>query len=145
MVAISSYLTWVLHHIRGIVDLGLNNSNTWYTVAMAQLQMLSRTQRLQGVWPCLKPRLWLTLFLAVTFFLLCPLWAYLSLCNLDNHQDAGQSCFLYSFVFNMPVSLPSAAILLVILASIGVITVYRQSPVFRTFLSCFLARAPPLS
>jgi hypothetical protein len=98
-----------------------------------------------GGFACLTPRRCLILFLAVTFFLLCPLWAYLSLCSMDAHHGAGQSCFLYSFVFNMPVSLVAPALLLVILASLGVITDYRAPPVFRSLFSRFLARAPPLS
>jgi hypothetical protein len=97
------------------------------------------------VFACLTPRLCLILFLAVTFFLLCPLWAYLSLCSMDAHHGAGQSCFLYSFVFNMPVSLVTPTLLLVMLASFGMIMDYRAPPAFRILLSQFLARAPPLS
>jgi hypothetical protein len=89
-------------------------------------------------------RLCLILFLAVTFFLLCPLWAYLSLCSLSAHYESGQGCFLYSFVFNMPASLASPAILLFILASFGYIAVYRHPLIFPTPFSQFLARAPPL-
>ena len=95
--------------------------------------------------PCLRPKRCLILFLAVTFFLLCPLWAYLSLCSMDAHRDTGQNCFLYSFVFNMPVSLVPPALVLFILASFGVITWYRAPPVFSTPLARFPARAPPLS
>ncbi len=91
-----------------------------------------------------KLRVCLILFLAVTFFLLCPLWAYLSLCSLSAHHESRQGCFLYSFVFNMPASLSSPAILLVILASFGFIAVYRHPLVFPTPFSRFLARAPPL-
>jgi hypothetical protein len=90
-------------------------------------------------------RLALILFLAATFFLLCPLWAYLSLCSMDAHHDTGQSCFLYSFIFNMPVSLVTPALLLIILASLGLVTVYWQPFVFHTLFCRFLARAPPLS
>jgi hypothetical protein len=67
--------------------------------------MISQAHALRGRFPSLKPRLCLILFLVATFFLLCPLWAYLSLCSLSAQHEAGQSCFLYSFVFNMPVSL----------------------------------------
>jgi hypothetical protein len=98
----------------------------------------------RGFFTAPKLRLCLILFLAVTFFLLCPLWAYLSLCSLSAHPESGQSCFLYSFVFNMPASLASPAILLVILASFGCIAVYRHPLVFPTPFSQFLARAPPL-
>jgi hypothetical protein len=91
-----------------------------------------------------KLRLCLILFLAVTFFLLCPLWAYLSLCSLSAHPESGQGCFLYSLVFNMPVALSSPAVLLVILASFRCISVYRHPLVFPTPFSQFLARAPPL-
>jgi len=98
----------------------------------------------RGFFTAPKLRLCLILFLAVTFFLLCPLWAYLSLCSLSAHPESGQGCFLYSFVFNMPVSLSSPAILLVILASFGFIAVYRHPLVFPIPFSQFLARAPPL-
>jgi hypothetical protein len=94
---------------------------------------------------CPTPKLCLILFLAATFFLLCPLWSYLALCSMDAHHDAGQSCFLYSFVFNMPVSLVTPAFLLIILASFGVIAAWWQSPVFHTSIYPVLARAPPLS
>jgi hypothetical protein len=104
-----------------------------------------RARRPWRAFACPTRRLCLILFLAATFFLLCPLWAYLSLCSLDAHHNAGQSCFLYSFVFNMPVSLVTPALLLVMLASFGVITDYRPPPAFRSPYSCFLARAPPLS
>ena len=97
------------------------------------------------VFTCPTPRLCLILFLAATFFLLCPLWAYLSLCSMDAHHDTGQSCFLYSFVFNMPVSLVTPTLLLVMLVSFGVIRDYRAPPAFRSSFSRFLARAPPLS
>ena len=99
---------------------------------------------LRGLFARLKPGGHLALFLALTFFLFCPLWAYLSLCGLSASHESG-SCFLYSFVFNMPVSLPHLAILLVILASLGLITDCRQSPVFRAPIYRPLARAPPLS
>jgi hypothetical protein len=98
-----------------------------------------------GVFSCLTPRLCLILFLAATFFLLCPLWAYLSFCSMDAHHHAGQSCFLYSFVFNMPVALVTPALLIVILASFGVIRDYRAPPAFCCSFLRFLARAPPLS
>jgi hypothetical protein len=104
-----------------------------------------RARRPWQVFGCRTPRLCLILFLAATFFLLCPLWAYFSLCSLDAHHDAGQSCFLYSFVFNMPVSLVTPALLLVMLASFGVIADYRPPPPFRSACSRFFARAPPLS
>ena len=97
------------------------------------------------IFACQTPRHSLILFLAATFFLLCPLWAYLSLCSMDAHHDTGQSCFLYSFVFNMPVSLVTPALLVIILTSLGLITVYWQPLVFHTLFSRFLARAPPLS
>ena len=93
------------------------------------------------VFACLTPSLCLILFLAVTFFLLCPLWAYVSLCSLDAHHGAGQSCFLYSFVFNMPVSLVAPALLLVILASLGVITDYRAPLPFAAYYHAS-SRAP---
>ena len=97
------------------------------------------------IFACQTPKLSLILFLAATFFLLCPLWAYLSLCSMDAHHDTGQSCFLYSIVFNMPVSLVTPALLLIILTSLGLITVQWQPLVFHTPFSRFLARAPPLS
>jgi hypothetical protein len=97
------------------------------------------------IFACQTPRLSLILFLTATFFLLCPLWAYLSLCSMDAHHDTGQSCFLYSFVFNMPVSLVTPAFLLIILASFGVIAAWWKSPVFHTSIYPVLARAPPLS
>jgi hypothetical protein len=105
----------------------------------------SRARRPGRVFACRTPRLCLILFLTATFFLLCPLWAYLSLCSMDAHHDAGQSCFLYSFVFNMPVSLVTPTLLLVMLASFGVIRDYRAPPAFRSPFSRFLARPPPLS
>jgi len=107
--------------------------------------MSSQAHALRGLIPCLKPRLGLILFLAFAFFLFCPLWAYLSFCGLGVPLDASQGCFLYSFVFNMPMSLPTPAISLVILASLRLITDYRQPHVFRAPLYGVLARAPPLS
>jgi hypothetical protein len=104
-----------------------------------------RARLRRRIFACKTPRLSLILFLAATFFLLCPLWAYLSLCSMDAHHDTGQSCFLYSIVFNMPVSLAAPALLLIILTSLGLITVYWQPLVFHTPFSRFLARAPPLS
>jgi hypothetical protein len=104
-----------------------------------------RARLRRRIFACQTPRLSLILFLAATFFLLCPLWAYLSLCSMDAHHDTGQSCFLYSIVFNMPVSLATPALLLIILTSLGLITVYWQPLVFHTPFSRFLARAPPLS
>jgi hypothetical protein len=114
-------------------------------LAALQRYVLSPEQTIKSVPFRLKLRFRLILFLVATFFLLCPLWAYLSLCGMDAHHDAGQSCFLYSFVFNMPVSLASPIILPVILAPFGFITIYRQPLVFCTTPSRFLARAPPLS
>jgi hypothetical protein len=103
-----------------------------------------RARRPWQAFACPTPKLCLILFLAATFFLLCPLWAYLSLCSMDVHHDTGQSCFLYSFVFNMPVFLVTPALLLIILASFGVIAAWWQSPVFHTSIYPVLARAPPL-
>jgi hypothetical protein len=102
-------------------------------------------QRLQALFLYQKPKHCLIFFLALAFFLLCPLWAYLSLCSLSAHHEAGPSCFLYSLVFNMPVSLASPAILPVTLAAVGLVTVYRQPLVFHTLCSRPLARAPPLA
>jgi hypothetical protein len=90
-------------------------------------------------------RLSLILFLTLTFFLFCPLWAYLSLCSMSVHHDARPDCFLYSFIFNMPMSLPPPALLLVVLASFGVIAAWWQSPVSHTSIYPVRARAPPLS
>jgi hypothetical protein len=114
------------------------------TPAVPPSHMGYRVHTPRGFFTAPKLRLCLILFLAVTFFLLCPLWAYLSMCSLSAHPESGQSCFLYSFVFNMPASLSSPAILLVILASFGFITVYRHPLVFPTPFAQFLARAPPL-
>jgi hypothetical protein len=114
-------------------------------LAAAQLYVRSPEQTIKSVSSRLKLRFSLILFLVATFFLLCPLWAYLSLCGMDAHHNAGQSCFLYSFVFNMPVSLPNPIVLLVMLGSFGFIVVCRPPPAFRTSLYRILARAPPLS
>ena len=113
-------------------------------LALRHSQIICRARTLQGLSPRLKARGYLVLFLALTFFLFCPLWAYLSICGLNAHQDAGRGCFLYSFVFNMPVSLPQLAIALVFLASLGLIADARSSPVFSTPIYRGLARAPPL-
>jgi hypothetical protein len=112
------------------------------TVPPSRLGYQAHTPR--GFFTAPKLRLCLILFLAVTFFLLCPLWAYLSLCSLSAHPESGQSCFLYSLVFNMPASLVSPAVLLVIPASCGFIAFYRHPLVFPTPSFQFLARAPPL-
>jgi len=113
---------------------------------MPQSKITRRAEARLGFIPRLKPRGYLVLFLALTFFLFCPLWGYLSICGLSASHDAGHGgCFLYSFVFNMPVSLPPLAILPVILASVGLITDHRQLPIFRAPIYRVLARAPPLS
>lgn len=93
--------------------------------------------------PRLKPKGHLALFLALTFFLFCPLWAYLSVCGMSASSESS-SCFLYSFVFNMPVSLPHLAIVLAFLASLRLIADARPSPVFGPLIYRVLARAPPL-
>ena len=100
---------------------------------------------LRGFLSHLKPKSCLVLFLALTFFLLCPLWAYLSICGLGAHDNGAQGCFLYNFVFNMPVSLPPMALFLIILASFRLIADGRHLPIFCAPLSGVLARAPPLS
>lgn len=100
---------------------------------------------LRGLIPCLKPKLGLVLFLAFTFFLLCPLWAYLSFCGIGAYRDASQDCFLYNAVFNMPMSLPTPAIPLFIMASFLVIARGRPFPVFGAPRYRILTRAPPLS
>jgi hypothetical protein len=112
---------------------------------MAQSHMSSRKQALRGVLPSLKPRLYLILFLAFVFFLICPLWAYLSFCGPGACSDVGPECFLYNAVFNMPISLPMLAVLLVILAYSLLSVISPQSPVFCAPIDCILARAPPLS
>jgi hypothetical protein len=108
-------------------------------------QVIDREHPCQGKFSRPPLRLSLILFLALTFFLFCPLWAYLSLCGMGMPHDARPDCFLYSFIFNMPVSLPTPAILLVVLASFGVIAAWWQSPVSHTSIYPVLARAPPLS
>ena len=115
------------------------------SLIVPQAPAICRKPALRGLIPRLKPRGCLILFLALTFFLFCPLWAYLSICGLSAHDNARQGCFLYSFVFNMPVSLPPLAILLVILASVWLIADCRQARVFRAPIYRVLARAPPLS
>ena len=110
-----------------------------------QAAAIRRAPLRRRIFGCQTPRLALILLLAATFFLLCPLWAYLALCSMDAHHDTGQSCFLNSFVFNMPVSLVTPAFLLIILTSLGLIAFYCQPLVFHTPFSRFLARAPPLS
>ena len=94
--------------------------------------------------PRLKPKTCLIFFLVLTFFLFCPVWAYLSICGLSAHDHGSQGCFLFSFVFNMPVALPPLAFLLSILASSQLIAEGLYLPIFREPLSRVLARAPPL-
>ena len=106
---------------------------------------IGRELMLGGILRRLQPSPCLILFLALTFLLLCPLWAYFSICGLGMPDNGGQGCFLYSFVFDMPVWLPPLAILLIILASLWLIAAARQSPVFRAVSYSVLARAPPLS
>ena len=112
---------------------------------MAQSRISSRKQTLRGLLPGLRPRLYLILFLAFVFSLICPLWAYLSFCGPGACSDVGPDCFLYNAVFNMPMSLPIPAVLLVVLVSSLLIAIYPQSPVFRVPINHILARAPPLS
>jgi hypothetical protein len=111
---------------------------------MAQSRMSSRKQALRELLPSLKPRLYLILFLVFAFFLICPLWAYLSFCGPGACSGVVQDRFLYNIVFNMPMSLPMSAVLLVILVSSLLIAIYPQSPVFRIPIDRILARAPPL-
>jgi hypothetical protein len=112
---------------------------------MAQSRMSSRKQALRGVLPSLKPRLYPILLLAFVFFLICPLWAYLSFCGLGACSHVGPDCSLHNAVFNIPMSLPIPAALLVILVSSLLSAIYPQSPVFRVPINRILARAPPLS
>ena len=112
---------------------------------MPQSKITRRAEARLGFIPRLKPRGYLVLFLALTFFLFCPLWGYLSICGLSASHDAGHGgCFLYSFVFNMPASLPHLAIVLAFLASLRLIADARPSPVFGPLIYRVLARAPPL-
>jgi hypothetical protein len=108
-------------------------------------QVIDHEHPCQGIFSRPQLRLSLILFLALTFFLFCPLWAYIGLCGMGMHHDARPDCFLYSFIFNMPVSLPPPAILLVILTLFGVIAAWWQSLVFHPSIYPVLARAPPLS
>jgi hypothetical protein len=110
-----------------------------------QSHVIYREHPCKGIFSRPQLRLSLILFLALTFFLFCPLWAYLSLCGMSMHHDARPDCFLYSFIFNMPMSVPPPAILLVVLTSFGVLAAWWQSPVFQTSIYPVLARAPPLS
>lgn len=111
---------------------------------MPPLQAILRGHTLRDFVPRMKPRGQLALFLTLTFFLFCPLWAYLSVCGMHGSDDAGRDCFLYSFVFNMPVSLPYLAVVLAVLAALGLIADARQFPVFGPPIYRVLARAPPL-
>jgi len=112
--------------------------------ATPPLQAIPRVHTLRDFVPRMKTRGYLALFLALSFFLFCPLWAYLSVCGPSAPDHAGGNCFLYSFVFNMPASLPYLAIVLALLAALRLIADARQSPVFRPPLYRVLARAPPL-
>jgi hypothetical protein len=111
--------------------------------ATPPFQTIPRGHRLRDFIPRLKSRGHLALFLVLTFFLFCPLWAYLSLCALSMPPESS-SCFLYSFVFNMPASLPHLAIALALLASHGFIQDARRSPLYGPAIYRVLARAPPL-
>ena len=113
--------------------------------ATPQLHVIDREHPGKGIFSRPQLRLSLILFLALTFFLFCPLWAYIGLCGMGMHDDARPDCFLYSFIFNMPVSLPPPAILLVVLTLFGVIAAWWQSLVFHPSIYPVLARAPPLS
>lgn len=114
-------------------------------VAMPQSKITRRAEALVGFIPRLKPKGYLVLFLTLTFFLFCPLWTYLSVCGMHWSDDVGQECFLYSFVFNMLLSLPALAALLVTLVFFQFIADDRQSPIFHVPTSWVFARAPPLS
>lgn len=117
------------------------------TPLMPQSQMGHTSRRAlapQEAFPSLKLRLCVVQVLALTFFVLCPMWASLSLHALSAHQHVSQSCLPYNSLCTMPVSLPMLTILLVILMSLGFLADCQQSHVFRASISGVLARAPPL-
>jgi hypothetical protein len=114
-------------------------------LAVVPSRLNGRDHTLRGLCPRLQPRLYLIFLLALTFFLLCPLWAYVSLCGLGLSCQTGEDCSIYNFVFNMPVLLPTLTISLVILASVRVIAVCQPPHLVRGPIYRVLARAPPLS
>jgi hypothetical protein len=121
-------------------DLGLSRMNGH---AVSHFQLMGMSPRRRGAFPYFMPSLWLILLLALTFFLLCPLWGYLSFCSLSASHNASQGCSLYNFLFNMPTSVPMPATLLVILVPFGTVVLCRQPRMFQTSLYRLLPRAPP--
>src|SRR6266511_5857440 len=108
--------------------------------ATPQSHVIDREHTCKGKFSRLQLRPSLILFLTLTFFLFCPLWAYLALCGMGMPHDARPDCFLYSFIFNIPMSLPSPAIWLVVLTSFGVIAAWWPSPVIQASIYPVLAR-----
>ena len=124
--------------------LGESGRNQMDNLAMVQSLLMCRGHTLRRFALHLQPKHCLIL-LVLIFFLLCPLWASLSFCGLGMYRDIDRDCYLYNFIFNMPMSLPTPAILLVILASFRLIAACQQPYVVRGPLYRVLARAPPLS
>jgi hypothetical protein len=126
-------------------DHGAAGASRMTILTVPQSRTISQAYTLRERFPSLKPRFCLILFLAFAFFLFCPLWGYFSFCGIDASHDASQNCFLYNFVFNMPLWLPTPAILLVTLVFLPSNPIAPYSPVFGAPLYRISARAPPLS
>jgi hypothetical protein len=119
--------------------------NTSYMLQSRMGQTSCRVPTPQEAFPSLRLCLCVVQVLALSLFMLCPMWASLSLQPLSALPQVSQDCLPYNPPCAMPVSLLPMAVLLVMLLSLWCITACRQTHVFRASNSGVLARAPPLT